>query len=77
MEKLLEFITREITGKKGIKVEKTNSGDLKIYLITAPKEVMGILIGKEGRTIRAIRALARARATVDKEAVAVRLEEKE
>lgn len=77
MKKLLEFITYEITGNKDIKVEKTNSGDLQIYTIRAPKDVMGIIIGKEGRTIRAIRALARARATVNQEVVAVRLEEQE
>lgn len=75
MEKLLEFISQEITGNKKIKVEKTDSGDLKIYTIRAPKKVMGLLIGKQGRTIRAIRALAHARAIVDQESAAVRLEE--
>lgn len=75
MEQLLEFVTREITGNKEIKVEEQDSGDLKIYTIRAPKEVMGLLIGKQGRTVRAIRALARARAIVDQQSVAVRLEE--
>jgi len=75
MEKLLEYLTKNITGKK-VSVEKTNSGDLNIYTITAPQKVMGMLIGKQGRTIRAIRALARARAIVDEENVAVKLEEK-
>lgn len=71
----MEFITQEITGNKEVKVEKQDSGDLKIFTIRAPKEVMGLLIGREGRTVRAIRTLARARAIVDKESVAVRLEE--
>ncbi|MAG59933.1 hypothetical protein CMO96_04050 [Candidatus Woesebacteria bacterium] len=75
MQDLLKHITRGITGNSKIKIEQTNSGDLNIYTIHAPKEVMGTLIGKEGKTIRAIRSLARARAIVDKESVAVRLEE--
>lgn len=75
MEKLLEYITKNITGKK-VSVKKTNSGDLVIYTITAPQDIMGMLIGKQGRTIRAIRALARARAIIDEENVAVKLEEK-
>lgn len=75
MEKLLEFITRELTGNKDIQVERQDSGDLQIYVIRAPKEVMGLLIGKGGKTIRAIRSMARARAIVDQVSVAVRLEE--
>lgn len=75
MKKLLEFITTEITGNKEIKVEEQDAGDLKIYTIRAPKEVMGLLIGKEGKMIRAIRSLARARAIIDKIKVAVQLEE--
>lgn len=75
MQELLEYLTQEITGNSQIKVQQTDSGDLQIYTITAPKEVMGILIGKDGKTIRAIRSLARARAIVDQIKVAVKLEE--
>lgn len=72
---LLEYITQTLTGNKDIKVEKDSSGDLIIYTIKAPKEVMGLLIGKAGRTIQAIRTLAKARAIVDNEKIAIRLEE--
>lgn len=75
MKDLLQFIAAEITGNKDIRVEEATSQDLKIYTIFAPREVIGMLIGKEGRTIRAIRALARARAIADQEKVAVKLEE--
>lgn len=75
MQKLLEYITQSITGNKDIKVEESKSGDLNIYTIRAPKEVMGTLIGKEGRTIRAIRSLARARAIIDQIAINIVLEE--
>lgn len=77
MIELLEYITQTITGEKGIKVEKETSDDFITYTIRAPKSVMGLLIGKEGRTIRAIRTLARARAIVDQEKISVQLEEVE
>lgn len=75
MKQLLEYITQGISANKDIKIEESLSGDLTIYTIKAPKEAMGILIGKGGNTIRAIRSLARARAIIEKAAVAVRLEE--
>lgn len=75
MKKLLEFITTEITGNKDIKIEESEEGELQIFTIRAPQEVMGLLIGKEGKTIRAIRSLARARAIIDNLKMAVKLEE--
>lgn len=81
MQKLLEYITRELTGNEKIEVAmetldpSSDSGQVHVYTIKAPKEVMGILIGKSGRTIRAIRALARARAIKDNESISVELQE--
>lgn len=72
---LLEYITRSITGTNDIVVERNDSGDLIIYNIKAPKSVMGLLIGKGGKTIHAIRTLAKARAIFDNERIAVQLEE--
>lgn len=76
MLKLLEYLTRSITGDNEINVTVSESEGVNTYTVHAPKEVMGLLIGKEGKTIRAIRALARARAIVDQEKVFVNLEEK-
>lgn len=76
MLKLLEYLTREITDNKNIEVTETDTDGVKTYTVHAPKEVMGLLIGKEGKTIRAIRSLARARAIIDQEKVFVNIEEK-
>ena len=73
---LLTYITQNLTGSKDITVTQTEVEGRQEYTIKAPKEVMGLLIGKEGRTIRAIRNLARARAIVDKILIDVKLEEK-
>ncbi len=77
MKQLLEYITRSLTENDDIQIQVQEQDGAKAYTIVAPKSVMGILIGKEGKTIRAIRALARARAIVDQEKVFVNLLEKE
>lgn len=73
---LLTYITTNISGNKDIEVVKNEIGGVHEYTVHAPKEVMGLLIGKEGRTIRAIRSLARARAIVEQVNITVKLEEK-
>lgn len=81
MQKLLEFLVEQITGLpaskagKKVAIKKTDSDGLEVYTIKSPKESMGLLIGKGGRTIRAIRALARTRAIVDQKSISVQLEE--
>lgn len=75
MIELLKYITTNITGNENIQINREESEDAAFYTIHAPKEVMGLLIGKEGRTIRAIRTLAKARAIIDQEKILIRLEE--
>lgn len=73
---LLSYITKSITGNEDIEVTESEENGIKEYVVHAPQAVMGLLIGKEGRTIRAIRSLARARAIVEKINISVHLEEK-
>lgn len=75
MKKLLAYITENLTGSKDVEIEETEDQGVKIYTIKAPKEVMGMLIGKEGRTARAIRSLAKAKAIIDQVNVNIRIEE--
>lgn len=75
MLNLLEYLVRQVTGNDQIEVTVSENEGVNTYTVHAPKEVMGLLIGKEGKTIRAIRALARARAIIDQEKVFVNLEE--
>lgn len=77
MKQLLEYIAKNLTGNQDIEIdEKEEENGIKVYVIKTPQEVMGLLIGKEGKTIRAIRALARARAIVDQQKIFINLEEK-
>lgn len=75
MKNLLEYLAKNLTNNDQIEVLFETEGETQIFTIKAPQEVMGLLIGKEGRTIRSIRSLARARAIIDKINVTVKLEE--
>lgn len=74
MLNLLKHLTQSLTGQE-IPVEEQESEGILVYTIKPPQEVMGILIGKGGKTIRAIRSVARARAIVDQTRVNIALEE--
>lgn len=75
MQDLLEFLAREITGQSDIKVILEENQGFLNYKIVAPQDFMGLLVGKGGRTIKAIRNLLKVRATLEKKAVGVSIEE--
>lgn len=67
MKNLLAYLLSGILGKDdfAINEEAQENGFLKLSVTTKP-ENMGLLIGKDGRIIKSIRSLLRARATLDK-----------
>lgn len=76
MLKLLEYLVKKITGNNEVKITENEQEGTSVYTVSAPKEVMGLLIGKEGKTIRAIRSLARARAIIEQQKVFIAVQEK-
>lgn len=74
MKDLLTHILEGISGGKKFKIEEQTEGDSTHYLIKAPEDWVGLIIGKEGKTIKAIRNLLKVRATLEKVAVAVSVE---
>jgi predicted RNA-binding protein YlqC (UPF0109 family) len=76
MKKLLEYIIENITGNKKSKItEKENDGRIDLT-IKADADIIGIIIGKSGHTIKAIRKLLSVRGTLEKKSVSVSVEEK-
>ena len=64
MEKLLEFIVKSISSKPEevkVKTQKGEEGQIEFHL-QANQEDLKIIIGKKGRTIRAIRNLLKLKA---------------
>lgn len=63
MEKLLKFLTTSIVEKpKKVKIQKSEEGDQTTLTCKVDKEDMGKIIGRQGRTIKAIRTLLRTKA---------------
>lgn len=66
MKKLVEYIVENITGSKEIVVNTSeNDGHTEIEIV-APKELIGLIIGKQGRTINSIRNILKVRAVLEK-----------
>ncbi len=63
MEDLLTYVGRGIVSHPDdFKVEKKVDGDVDLYNITVNQEDFGQVIGRQGRTARALRAIVRAAA---------------
>lgn len=77
MRDLLEYLLREITGNSNFEISEETSDDRLIFTVKADSEDMGLLIGKEGRTIKSIQDIMRIRGKLDNSAVFVDIASKE
>jgi len=77
MKKLLEYLTKEIVSKpKKVKIVESRESDGSVHLsLSVDPEDMGIIIGKGGKTIAAVRSLVKTAAAKKGEKVFLRLEE--
>lgn len=58
VKETLEYILKSITQPEdNITVEEHLEGDLNVIEIIAPKEIIGKIIGKEGKIIKSIRTI--------------------
>lgn len=58
VKETLEYILSSITQKEdNIVIEEHQEGDTNIIEIIAPKEIIGKIIGKEGKIIKSIRTI--------------------
>ena len=75
MKDLVVFLIQALTGKKDFEVVEKTEGDKSDFIVRAPKELMGLLIGKHGATIKALRNVIKIKATLDKKLVYLSIEE--
>lgn len=72
MKKLLTYILDGLIGKDNFKVEEESSDEGHVnYEVKVNPEFIGLIIGKEGRTIKAIRSLLKVKAILEKKAVTI------
>lgn len=75
MKDLLDFLVRKITGLKDISIEETTEDGYTKFLVKTEPGNAGLVIGKNGKTIKTIRNLLKVRATLEKKGVNVSVEE--
>lgn len=74
MRDLLEFIIEGILKNKEFTIEEETVEDKITYKIKVAEDRAGLIIGKSGRTIKAIRNLLKVRATLEKKLVYLTIE---
>ncbi|MBV9120008.1 MAG: KH domain-containing protein [Chloroflexi bacterium] len=64
MRELVEFVAKNLVGNPDeVKVEEVESGRQTVIELTVDRSDVGKVIGKQGRTARAIRSLLKVAAT--------------
>ena len=67
---------KEIVSKpEEVEVTENNDGEIFIYNVHVSNEDMGVVIGKEGKNIKALRNIAKAKAIKDNVRIQIVLEE--
>lgn len=77
MKELIEYIIKNILGKKDFEVIETEENDVKVFNVSVPKEEIGIIIGKGGKIINSIKNLIKIKAIRENTKVDIKLLEKE
>jgi predicted RNA-binding protein YlqC (UPF0109 family) len=75
MKELLEYLLKKIVGKKDFAIEETNEDSKVNFNVSADPSIIGLIIGKNGRTIKSIQNILRVRARLEKASVFVNVTE--
>lgn len=75
MQELVKYLVTNITGSNEIDVIESQEGDRTDLAIKAPKDVIGLIIGKGGSTIKNIRRVVKIKASIEGVYVNVFVEE--
>lgn len=74
MKNLLEYIVKSLASKpEAVKIEEETLDNVLTFNLTVDPEDMGLIIGKGGQTIKAIRRLLVTRAMAENPDLAVRV----
>ncbi|HEX6977384.1 MAG TPA: KH domain-containing protein [Patescibacteria group bacterium] len=76
MKDLLSFLINKITNSSEFEISETEEEGRVIYNVKSDPSIIGLIIGKSGRTIKNIRKILSVRAVLEGKSVAVSVEEK-
>lgn len=78
MKELLEFIIQNLLGKTAkFEVTEVDDGNVVTLTVITAEEDGGLVIGKGGKTVKALRNILRIKATLDKKKVYLLVNPKE
>lgn len=75
MRDLLDYLLKGVLGEEKFDVEETEDAGRIIYTIKTDPKNIGLVIGKGGHMIRALRNVLKVRATLEKRAVSLNVGE--
>lgn len=75
MIELVRFLIKNIIGNDEFEIEEETEGERINYLVKAKPENIGLIIGKEGKTIKNIRRIAAIRATLENKVINIAVSE--
>lgn len=76
MQDLLEYIIKGITGSDDFEIEEIEDNGRITFNVYADPEIIGLIIGKDGKTIKSIRNIIKVPSTLEKKLVYINIEEK-
>ncbi len=69
MQELIRFLIEKITGSKDFEIEESTDERGVLFTVKAKPEIIGLIIGKAGKTIKNIRRIASIRAVTENKSV--------
>jgi len=76
MKDLAEYLIKSLVSKpEEVKVNRETEGEIINFKVKVDEEDMGMIIGRQGKIIKSIRALIKTRALVEKKKVQLSLDE--
>lgn len=76
MKKLATFIIQSITGSEDFEIQEKQEGDFVNLEVAAAPEITGLIIGRNGKTIKSIRRILSIKAALEKKGINISVTEK-
>lgn len=75
MKDLIKFLVQKITGSSDFEVEETKDEKGDVFIVQAKPEIIGLIIGKGGKTIKNLRRIASIKAVLENKALNITVTE--
>ncbi len=72
---LIKFLIEKITGSTDFTVEEETGEQGSVFVVHAKPEIIGLIIGKGGNTIKNIRRIASVRGVLENKAININISE--